>query len=377
MPKIIRLRKFTPSASIDLERFFCFFNDKPSSESPSNSILMRYNMAFFWLEKINKHLEKHPRLLLESSIESILASLTAEKAQLQSLNINQLLNEILKLSKIALASPKITITSTGVMLDHLNFSGIKDWVEPISPDETKTPIDTLEADSADEEESKDNSEEIPMEDSEKKTSLWLIELKSRWGKLKGNISGYEQHINQRTAEIVRYFNLPPEKHEPYKTESYNRQKETISQLELKIKPARDEMALIVQICDATLNKAHQFIEPLIFAKNISVDTILMPDSLTQLLFKQHREKAKAHLKEILSEEQEPGFAYMNSYKRNEVLGGIYLLLGEHEKALPYLNNAARFTNCAHALFCGTLAQALRDQRLAVDEPSAVSAAMSR
>lgn len=346
MPKIIRLHKSTPSVSIDLEKIFYFFNGKPSPEG----IIIGHERPLLWLEKINKYLENHPRLLLESSIESILMSLTTEESRTQVVNINQLLNEILKLSKTALASPKITITSTGVMLNHLNFADIKDWVAPINSDETKTP---------------------------KRNSFWLSALKLRWNALKESIRRDEQHINQRKPEIVRYFNLPPEQHERYKTESYNRQKATISQLEIKIKPAHDEMARIVQICDATLNKAYQFMEPLIFAKNISVDAILIPDSLTQLLFKQYRTQAEAYLKEILVEEQEPGFVYMDRYRKNEVLGGIYLLLGEHEKALPYLSNAAKFTMRTHALFCEKLVHALSSQPSAVDESSAASAALGR
>lgn len=346
MPKIIRLRKSTPSASIDLEKIFYFFNEKSSPEG----LIIGHERPLFWLEKINKSLENHPRLLLESSIESILMSLTAEESRTPIFNINQLLNEILKLSKTALASPKITITSTGVMLNHLNFEGINDWVAPTNSDETKTP---------------------------KRNSFWVSALKLRWNALKESIKRDEQHINQRKPEIVRYFNLPPEQHERYKTESYNRQKETIKQLEIKIKPVRDEMTRIVEICDATLNKAHHFIEPLIFAKNMSVDAILIPDSLTQLLFKQYRTQAETYLKEILAEEQEQGFAYMDRYRKNEVLGGIYLLLGEHEKALPYLSNAAKFVMCTHALFCEQLVRTLTSKPSAVDESSAASAALSR
>lgn len=345
MPKIIRLHKSTPSVSIDLEKIFYFFNAKPSHEG----LIIGHERPLFWLGKINEYLGNHPRLLLESSIESILVGLVAAEGRTQALNIKQLLNEILKLAKIALASPKITITSTGVMLKHLNFVGIEDWAAPINSDETKTP---------------------------KRNSFWLSALKLRWNALRESIRQDEQHINQRKPEIVRYFNLPPEQREQYKTESYNRQEKTINQLEINIKPVRDEMTRIVQIYDATLNKACQFIEPLIFAKNMSVDAILIPDSLTQLLFKQYRAQAEAYLQELFSEEQEPGFAYMNTYKRNEVLGGIYLLLGAHEKALPYLTKAAKFTNCPHALFCEKLVRALRNQPSTVEE-SAASAVMSR
>lgn len=332
MPQIIRLYQSNPSISIDIEKIL--------SVNPVNlGVLHQVNVPLFWLNKLSLHLKRHPHLLLKSSIEAILVSFSKEEARLsavlKSLDVKQLLEEFALLAKQSEAKIKITITSTGVMLNHLNFSGIPGWSSTVSCTRTLESLANLDDEESSEEDFTDASDE---EEAEQKRSGNLAILRSQWQELKGKIAAQERHIHTRSNEIVRYFNLPVEQHEDYKTKSYITQKEFIKTLTLKIKPDLDMISSIISIHDATLNNAHQFILPYLIAVADSPVSKLQ----SYLTRASQPSDAQAHLKALLLQEQDSRFAYLNQYRRYEVFAALYLHLQDYKMALEQFERALFF-----------------------------------